>query len=267
MKDALIDQLNNLGFTVYEAKAYLALLKQNPASGYEVAQESGVPRSVIYDVLRKLEKSGIAAVAQEKPKKYIPLPPNQLVSILTSHFNSNVESLKSSLYSYVDNQGSGSLWNISGYQVIIQKAKEMVRKATHSIYVSGWASELSHMHKDLVAARDKGVSVILFSFNDVDFEGEKVYSYEIPEKDLENNWNHKLVLVVDKNESIMGEADLRFSPSGAWTDNPAIVSIALNYIILDITLFGQRKKVDVSRSVTEMMNGHLDGLEKLLPNG
>jgi HTH-type transcriptional regulator, sugar sensing transcriptional regulator len=266
MKDILVNQLNSLGFTVYEAKAYLALLKQNPASGYEVAQESGVPRSVIYDVLRKLEKGGIAAVAQEKPKKYIPLPPDQLVSILNNQFLSNLESLESSLKSYTDNKAGGSLWNITGYQVILQKAKEMIEKAEKSIYLSGWNSEIDEMTDELEAAKERGVSVIIFSFNELKISGAKIYTYNIPAEELERNWNHKLVLVVDKRELVMGESDLRFTPSGAWTDNPAIVSIALNYIILDITLYGQRKKTDVSHSVTEMMNGHLNGLEKLLPN-
>ena len=52
METELISQLAKFGFTQNEAKAYLTLLKQSPATGYEVSQHSGVPRSAIYEILR-----------------------------------------------------------------------------------------------------------------------------------------------------------------------------------------------------------------------
>jgi hypothetical protein len=35
--------LQQLGFSEYEARAYLALLQQNPLNGYELAKVSGLP--------------------------------------------------------------------------------------------------------------------------------------------------------------------------------------------------------------------------------
>ena len=54
MNDQLLPQLVKLGFSEYEAKAYIALLGKNPVSGYELAKQSGVPRSMIYEVVGKL---------------------------------------------------------------------------------------------------------------------------------------------------------------------------------------------------------------------
>ena len=47
MNDQLLPQLVKLGFSEYEAKAYIALLGKSPVSGYELAKQSGVPRSMI----------------------------------------------------------------------------------------------------------------------------------------------------------------------------------------------------------------------------
>ena len=65
MEAILISQLSEFGFTQNEAKAYLTLLQHHPATGYEVSQYSGVPRSAIYNILRKLELGGIVYVEGE----------------------------------------------------------------------------------------------------------------------------------------------------------------------------------------------------------
>ena len=43
--------LERLGFTEYEARAYLTLLGRNPLTGYELAKLSGIPRPNVYPVL------------------------------------------------------------------------------------------------------------------------------------------------------------------------------------------------------------------------
>ena len=265
MPNLIIDQLTELGFTTYESKSYIALLKKNPASGYEIAQESGVPRSVVYDVLRKLEKSGIVMGIQDKPKKYLPLPPDQLVSKLKKKFTSSVDHLESSMEEFLNREQEGGLWNISGYDNTLEKAKEMIKAAHKNIYLSAWGSEINILKKHLVAAIKRGVTTTIFTFNPVTLKDADIFSYGIEENTLEKHWDHKIVLVTDKKEVLMGGADMRNNSITAWTDNQAIIAIALNYIILDLTLFSQRNKKDVSFQVTEMMNGQLDGLENVLP--
>ncbi|MCZ7670869.1 MAG: helix-turn-helix domain-containing protein [Chloroflexi bacterium] len=50
--------LNKIGFTEYEAKVYLALLREHPATGYQLSKESGVPRSMVYEALKRLHNRG-----------------------------------------------------------------------------------------------------------------------------------------------------------------------------------------------------------------
>ncbi|MEP7288080.1 MAG: helix-turn-helix domain-containing protein [Chloroflexota bacterium] len=37
-----------VGFTEYEAKIYLELLRNNPATGYQLAKQAGIPRSMVW---------------------------------------------------------------------------------------------------------------------------------------------------------------------------------------------------------------------------
>ena len=49
-----LEELTRLGLTIYEAKAYLALIRRGSSTAAEVARLAGVPRQRIYDVLASL---------------------------------------------------------------------------------------------------------------------------------------------------------------------------------------------------------------------
>ena len=70
----LLSTLQRLGFTEYEAKVYLALLRHSPLTGYAVAQRSGVPRSKVYEVLNGMVGRGEVLVSYGEPTQYGPLP-------------------------------------------------------------------------------------------------------------------------------------------------------------------------------------------------
>src|SRR5215208_8334913 len=83
----IIVLLQELGFSEYEARAYLALLQRNPLNGYELAKVSGLPRANIYAVLQKLEERG-AAVRLDLPNgtRYAPIAPAELTRRLAARF-------------------------------------------------------------------------------------------------------------------------------------------------------------------------------------
>ena len=63
----LLKALQSIGFSEYEAKTYLALLRSAPETGYQISKSSGVPRSMIYEVLNRLQVRG--AVLQSHDEK------------------------------------------------------------------------------------------------------------------------------------------------------------------------------------------------------
>lgn len=265
MKDEQIERrFKVLGFTAYEAKAYLALLRQNPVTRYELSKNSGVPRSAIYDIIRKLENLGAVSAMYVQPEKYVPLPPNQLLQLLEQQFNERISEAKQSLHKFNTDIEPGHLWNIVGYKNMLHKAREMIARAENSIYLSLWQRECKLLREDLLAASQRGVEIIAFSFTPLDLPSQRVFSYQIPDSQLHKIWDRKIIMVIDKGELLMGEADDKHNKKTAWTGNRAIVDIATNHMILDITLFGMRKKVDVGDTVTSMESSGYENLGKLL---
>ncbi len=260
----LMERLRALGFTTYESKAYITLLKNNPSTRYELSKNSGVPRSAIYDVIKKLETLGAVNALYTSPEKYVPLPPDQLLSLLERQFKERLEDARKALEQFDTEIEPGHLWNIVGYQNMLHKAREMISNAKETIFLSIWDRECKKLKEDLDAAHDRGIRIIAFSFTPLDLKVEEKYSYNIPEKELLNIWERKIILVVDQSQLLMGEADDRYTKKTAWTDNKAIVDIATNHIILDITLYGIRMKEDVSHSVVAMQKGGFENLDKLI---
>ncbi len=264
MIEKIVTVMKELGFTAYEAKTYIYLLKNNPATRYELSKYSGVPRSAIYNVIRRLEEEGFVNAIHSEPKRYIPLPPEQLFRILENRFQKKIEELKVLLSSLESNQQMDHLWNIVGYENLILKAKELIQEARESIYLSVWRREALLLKKDLQEAEKRGVKIVIFSFTEIPFSVGRMLDYNLKEKDLEQIWDHKIILCVDQKELIMGEADVDHPKKVAWTRNKALIAIALNHIVLDITVFGQRYGVNIDDCVIEMKPGELETLGHLL---
>ena len=262
--DAVKRRLQNLGFTSYEAKAYISLLEHHPVTRYELGKNSGVPRSAIYNVIQKLERIGAVNANSSAPEKYIPLPPDQLLEYLERQFDEKIDKARHMLKDFEIQIIPDHVWTIVGYDNLIIKVKEVIDKAKRSIYISIWRREYKLLKPHLEQAIKRGVEVIICSFTDISVKGAKNFSYKLAEKELEKIWRHKLILIADKEEVVMGEASTQEHTKTVYTKNRALIDIALNHIILDITIYGIRLAIDVDDTVTPMQNGETDYLGKLL---
>jgi len=56
--ESVVEKLQRIGLTEYEAKAYLSLLTNHVNSAAKLSEKSGVPRTKIYQVLESLERKG-----------------------------------------------------------------------------------------------------------------------------------------------------------------------------------------------------------------
>jgi len=263
-QQSIIEKMQEMGFTAYESKAYVTLLKHNPATGYEISAKSEVPRSAIYDVLKRLESVGLVNVVHAKPRRYIPLPPERLLTMLEDQFVKNLNSLRDGLEELEAESEYSDLWHIQGYENMINKTRQLIREADKEIFTSIWTTELNQLKEDFNAAAERGVHIVTFSFTRVPIKVGTIYSYDLEETKLEEIWSRKIVLITDRNEVLMGEADQNQPKSAVWTKNSAIVTIAINHIVLDITLFSQRYNVNIDDTVNRMMNGSGGDLNTLL---
>jgi HTH-type transcriptional regulator, sugar sensing transcriptional regulator len=262
-RDDILDSLEALGFSTNEARAYRGLLVESPATGYEIAQRAGIPRSAIYAVLKRLEDGGLVARVEETPARYAPLPPSDLLGVLRRRFDGSLKNLDEAVRRMKPPPPPVDLWNVSGYAEVIDRAESLIQIAREYVFISMWKREADRLQPALEAAAKRKVKVTAFSFCALPGIPGRVYSYGLDEKDLEAFWKHKVILVVDHARTLMGGCEPDKSEA-VVTGHPAINEVALNNIALDITLLSQRKKVDATESMIEMLGDRLGSLDPLV---
>lgn len=262
-EDSVIQTLKELGFTVSEGKAYVALLKNHPATGYEVSAQSGVPRSAIYNVLRRLESLGLVNSVHAKPARYVPLEPDRLTELLATRFNSTVDNLKDSLTALSARTPPSTTWTVQGYPAMLDQARNVVDSSRRSVYASIWEREALALKESFVAALDRDVEVVLFSFTALQECMGRVLSYNIEQDDLAQYWKHKIILIGDHKEAIIGGADDVPENRAVMTTESSLIEIAISNLVLDVTLYGERTETDVHDIVTGL-SMHMAPIDDLL---
>ncbi len=237
MHDDPIHRLVQLGFSEYEAKAYIALLKENPATGYQVSKISGVPRSMVYEVLAKLTARGAAMELHKQERtQYAPIPPRDFLDQLHHEHRRLVASLKDDLSGLDTTSDLEYVWNIEGYDNVMAKAQEMIRHAEERVYTAVLPSTFPPLRPALESAIARRVRVIVYSSQNLDLPGARVVTTPVSEDHLKKAEGLGLVLVVDGDEVLIGEHLTATQARGSWTRSPLFVLIAEHHLRTDIYL-------------------------------
>jgi sugar-specific transcriptional regulator TrmB len=232
-----VEKLVEIGFSEYEAKAYVGLLQENPVTGYQLAKLSGVPRSMIYEVLGKLTARGAAmTLRKETGVKYAPVPAHEFLDQVHRDHEFLVASLKDELGSLDRLSDLEYVWNIEGHENVMAKVLEMVAQAERRIYVSLLPATFGALRAALQAAVDRGVQVVVYSTGELDLIGGRVIAAPAPEEAEERIEGLWLVLVVDGREVLIGELLTENRARASWTGSPLFVFVAEHHLRTDLYL-------------------------------
>jgi sugar-specific transcriptional regulator TrmB len=232
-----IDKLVKIGFSEYEAKAYIALLRESPVTGYQIAKISGVPRSMIYEVVGKLTARGAAmTLRQEGSTKYAPVPAEEFLAQLQREHEELITSLRDDLAALDSASDLEYVWNIVGHENIMAKAAEMVDQARNRIYVALLPATFPTLEPALQRASGRGVSVVVYSTTDLSLLGGRVVVSPVPEEVQERLEGLWLVLVVDGEEALIGELLTKNQARASWTGSPLFVFVAEHHLRTDLYL-------------------------------
>jgi len=234
MDGDLIDKLVQIGFSEYEAKAYVALLRESPVTGYQLSKMSGVPRSMIYEVLAKLVARGAAmTLRKEGGTQYAPVPAAEFLDKL----HREQEQLFASLQSDLDSLGSAPdldyVWNIEGYENILAKAEEMIGQARESIYLALKPDTFLALQPTLEGAVRRGVRAVIYTASALDLPGGQVVVTPMSEEAASRVEGLGLILVVDGEGVLISEWLTASQARASWATSPLLVFIAEHHLRTD----------------------------------
>ncbi|MBI5025370.1 MAG: TrmB family transcriptional regulator [Nitrospirae bacterium] len=237
-------KLTRLGLSEYEAKAYLALLKESPSTAYEIAKASGVPTSKVYEVVKRLEGRGMIQVIRgEHVKMFVPVSPDEFIGNYRAAIESNLQSLKGELKSFKGMIDEGYIWNIRDYEGLILKAGRMIETAKEKILLSLWPFELTRIENPLKSAEEKGLSIAVLHYGATNIRIGQIHKHPVEDTLYAEKGCRGFALVTDYREVLISRIEGERAEA-IWSLNQGIITIVEDYIRHDIYLMKIIKRFD-----------------------
>jgi sugar-specific transcriptional regulator TrmB len=229
--DQLSQALGELGFSPYEARAYVALVARSPANGYEVAKAAAIPTSKIYETLKRLEQRGAARRFSASPVRYAATPPADLLAALRNGFSKAADSAEQAFKSMSSTANPELTWVMEGAANIANTLRQVVDRARTSLHAALWESELSDLAPALRAARARGVEVHLACYGPMP-EGLAGYDLTLCGISAEERLSGRRLcaIVGDARESVTAVIQPTRAVGGIWTENGVLALLVTEYI-------------------------------------
>ncbi|MEW6523029.1 MAG: helix-turn-helix domain-containing protein [Bacillota bacterium] len=236
----VVQNLQELGLTEYEARAYVALLQQPGGTGYEVSQGSGVPRSRIYEVLQSLVRKGAATATRVDDRLvYRQLPPDLLLARYRQKVTRVISILEPELARLASGQERAAVTALSGHEQALARVKDMCEASRFRLLVVGMPSELGLLAPELARAQERGVKVFVLSYGECPLPVTNLYIHPVtPLQNLQmaaiGRW---LGAVSDHSEAALVLAPGRpEQATGIWGRNQGLVLALTFWIQHDVQL-------------------------------
>jgi sugar-specific transcriptional regulator TrmB len=132
------ERLVELGFSQYEARAYVGLLGSAPLTGYALSNSTGIPQPKVYETLRRLARKGVAIALEGEPLRFVAVPPAQVLAHLDTNFRRRLADAELGLMQEVD--GTEKQLRVfdalSNWAAVARQAVELLDGSTRHVYMS-----------------------------------------------------------------------------------------------------------------------------------
>lgn len=259
MDEEIYRSLQKLGYSTYECKAYIGLLKHSPITGYEISKRTGVPRSMIYEVLGKLLDKGAVHTVPSDPVTYAPLPARELINRTRSEFEQSFQYLETRLTALEGEREVDVIHRIHSDAHVIAEMNTMIKQAEEELWFSIWENEFSYIQDETINRQEQKLPIyaIVFGPDQIKLGFTTHHNYMSPQVAEERMGGRLTIIARDNKEVLIAN----FSPgSTAWaikTEDPALVLVAMEYIRHDIMFSELVKKVG-SDKAEALWRGHKD---------
>lgn len=258
------DKLIALGFSRYEAQAYVGLLGREPMTGYALSNLTGVPQPKAYEILRRLERRGAAVATSGEPARFIAVPPTQLLSQLDAEFRHRLTEAEQGLRRAEPDPGRPIrvLDALNDWGSIAAKAVELLDGAERHAYVSVNCSKAADVLRAVRSADQRGTRVDVLHFGRMSLRLQHGTSvrHESTEGVLYRHHQARhLGVVVDSTRVLWALASDGTEWDAVETDDALIAAAVKGYIRHDI--YVQRIAADFESPLGERYG---PGLERLV---
>lgn len=235
--DRLVESLQQLGLSLYEARLYLGLLRRGCQNGNELSRASGVPSSKVYAMLERLADAGLVAPTRRgSAVEYVATAPHDLLARLREKYMAPLAYLEKALPTIVSTGPEPDILHIPSLDAVISNARALIRDAHEEIYLSVWQEDFAMLQQDLAEAQQRELRIfgMLYGADPPDIGWWQRHSYQ--QTVASRIRGRMLTLVVDGSDALIAHIPENDEPSAIRTRNPVLCLMAEEYLIHDLTL-------------------------------
>ena len=250
----LLGPLTEIGFTEYEAKVYLELLKDYPVSGYKLAKEGGIPRSMVYEALGRLVNRGaILETREDRVTLYRPIPPDVLLDLHLEAQNRLTATLRAELIARYAYREEDHLWSMTGNRSVTIYAFQMIRQAKSKIVAVLSDPVLAALRTELAKAHARGVEVYALLTGEADLDFGTVVHHPAQESELQQMMGMAMLAVDDAEVLIANTPSVcDLETTATITRNRNLLFIATQFIWME--MFTQRIQKAVGKDLFALLS-------------
>jgi sugar-specific transcriptional regulator TrmB len=251
-QEALIETLQQLGFTQYEAQCYLGLLMRHPLNGSQLSAVCGVPRSMVYQALNRLEeRAAVVRLSDDDhgPQRYVPVAPHIVLTHLSAQFQATCEEVERELDALVRTPPAEVVLNILGIAEILERAAILIRQAQHRLSVMGGSAELDALKPALAATEARDLSTRLVSIGAAPASHGQVAAFLGENVSAPTRF---LLVVADTSAVLLATFPPDTPATGVYSENPILARVLTAFLNTEYYL------VRVSNSHPELIGELLD---------
>lgn len=239
IQSELAQCMDTLGFSELERKIYLALLRGGTMSAYQIAKEIAVSRPSVYAALDRMVRRGMAELIPNDTALYAAQRPEILLGHLRADFNRSADAAARLLKDYAPPAYGEQFVNLKGYDVILERVKELLRRTDSEIYLNT-DMPLDALANELRSLAERGIRAVVFSFYDIGCGVPcDLYSHCRP---LGEHAPSRLMAVSDGSVALLAGS----GGDGTWqatvSGSPLFVKVLSEHIHNDIYLLRLRDK-------------------------
>lgn len=236
--EQILALMKKYNFSGYETKVYIALLKNGKSTGYEISKQSSVPRSKVYNTLETLSRKGLVHKTQSQQTLYMAVPVEEFISTLQKNVNHDIKDMQEVLLQYYNqDHEKEEIWNIDGYQNVIDKAKELIHRASEELLIQLWVEDIDdEMLVLLQEAEQRITNYVLILFSEkgsYEIALKRYYRHHFEEEKLNEMKSRWMNIVIDQEEMMMSKVYNHTMADAITTFNEPMVFLSREYIVHD----------------------------------
>lgn len=245
-----LESLKSIGFSENEAKTYLALLADYPATGYQISKKAGIPRSMIYEILGHLASRGAVMESYEgRATLYRPLEPEILLNEHHKNLVSILANLKVELGEIYSAKHDQRVWTITDLESIYSSARQMITNAKSELFLIINDQHANILFDPLQTSHQSGIKIHTLATGEKSFPFTET-AYHPPLESEIQGIADTLVVIADQDEVLIAQTTLK--PNATLTNNPNLVLIARQFIWME--LFTQRIYSQIGNELVEKLD-------------